>query len=64
VPTTLLTLPIQISPKDKDACFESLIGTDEKSMGFKRRIVKNPAFQSVVKNILPILDRIGVLDEM
>jgi hypothetical protein len=40
------------------------MGTDEKSMAYKRRIVQNPVFQSIVKYSLPTLDRIGVLDEM
>lgn len=63
VTAVLLTLPIQIG-NDKDASFESLVNKDEKSMAYKRRIVKNPTFIEIAKKILPTLDRIGVLDEM
>lgn len=49
---------------DKDADFASLMGGDERSLGFKRRIFQNPAYQAVVKKILPKLDKKGILDEM
>lgn len=61
--TCLLILPIHLS-KDKEANFESLQCTDESSMGFKRRAMQNPKYQSVAKKILPMLDRRGLFDEM
>ena len=50
--------------KDKDANFESLQGEDERSMGFKRRALRNPRYIEIAKKILPMLDRKGLLDEM
>lgn len=50
--------------QDKDADFESLMSRDERALGFKRRIFKNPRYQRVAKLILPLLDQKGILDEM
>lgn len=50
--------------QDKDADFETLMGRDERALGFKKRILKNPRYQAVAKMLLPILDKKGILDEM
>lgn len=59
----LLIFPVMIS-KDKDADFESLMSRDSRALGFKRRIFKNPRYQTVAKKTLPLLDVKGILDEM
>jgi hypothetical protein len=50
--------------QDKDADFESLMSRDDRALGFKRRLYQNPKYQAVAKEILPMLDRKGILDEM
>lgn len=59
----LITLPFMISD-DKDADFEALMEKDERSMGFRRRIFKNPRFKDIAKSFLPIFDRKGLFDQI
>lgn len=61
--SALLIFPVMVT-QDKDADFESLMSRDDRALGFKKRIFKNPRYQEIAMKILPILDRKGILDEM
>lgn len=49
--------------QEKDATFEAVMGLDEHSLNFKRRIYKNPRVKKLAMETLPIFDRKGIFDE-
>ncbi|KAG5672061.1 hypothetical protein PVAND_002220 [Polypedilum vanderplanki] len=58
----MLSFPVHTTEKDEDANFESLMGRDNRSMAFKRRIYQNSRFKQIAMDFLPIFDRRGILD--
>lgn len=61
--SSLLIFAVMIA-QDKDADFESLMSRDDRALGFKKRVFKNPRYQSMARRLLPLLDKKGILDEM
>lgn len=57
-------LPSMVNTCGDDADFESLMMDDAKAMRFKTRIMKNPYYQEILKQILPQFDREGLLDPL
>jgi hypothetical protein len=49
--------------QDADSDFEALMSIDERAMGFKCRIYKNPRFKQIAMDMLPVFDKKGILDE-
>lgn len=58
----MLVLPVMINEDTQDADFESLCGDDERSRKFKKRMYQNVKFHAIAKQMLPVLDRKGLLD--
>lgn len=53
--------PIMISD-DPDNDFIAHHSNDERATNFKKRMVKNPKFISIMKRMLPVFDEKGILD--
>lgn len=60
---TTTVLPIMTSD-DADNDFVAHHSEDERAVNMKRRIMKNPKFQEIVKRMLPVFDRRGLLDRV
>jgi hypothetical protein len=52
-----------MNSKDPDNKFEYHHSRDERSMNFKRRVLKDSKYRRVVERMLPVFDSKGVLDE-
>lgn len=50
--------------QEKHATFEAVMGHDENSMNFKRRIYKNPRVKKIAMETLPIFDRRAIFDDV
>lgn len=57
-------LPSMINECSIDADFESLMMDDAKALRFKRKLMKNPKYQAILRKILPQFDREGLLDPL
>lgn len=57
-------LPSMVNMCGDDADFESLMMDDTKARRFKTRIMNNPYYQDILKEILPQFDREGLLDPL
>lgn len=58
---TLLFLPI-VKSDDVDNDFIAHHSKDERATNFKKRILKCQNYQRIVKKMLPVYDRMGLLD--
>ncbi|XP_055605524.1 uncharacterized protein LOC129753704 [Uranotaenia lowii] len=62
--SSFVALPIQINEDSTDAEFETLVGNDERSKRYRNTIMTNPKFHKIVKGLLPMFDRKGLLDKL
>lgn len=46
----------------EDADIDALHGCDERALRFKRTLFSNPKVHSIVRHLLPIFDKKGLLD--
>jgi hypothetical protein len=54
-----------INEDPNGADFETILMMDpEKGRDFKRRVYQNKKYHEILKQILPVLDQKGLLDEM
>lgn len=60
---SMLILPLMMS-SDPEASFENSHQANEQALAFKRRLYKNTDVQQVIRNSLPLFDRLGLLDKM
>ncbi|KAM7361436.1 uncharacterized protein ACRADG_011917 [Cochliomyia hominivorax] len=54
--------PFMLNSDNTDADYDSLMGEDERSMNFKRRVYDNPVVQDNLKYLLPMFDQRGLLE--
>lgn len=59
---TLLVFPIMTSD-DVDNDFIAHHSRDERATNFKKRVLKSQKYQRIVKKLLPVYDRLGLLEE-
>lgn len=60
--SSLLVQPLMINECSDDADIETLHGHDERAQRFKKMIYTNPKVIAAVKELLPVYDRLGLLD--
>lgn len=53
---------IMLNPDTDDADFHAVLKLDERGMKFKHLLFSNPALQENLKLMLPVFDRMGLLD--
>ncbi|XP_013103325.2 uncharacterized protein LOC106084301 [Stomoxys calcitrans] len=54
--------PIMTSSQSDDADIHSLLDDDERARNFRKNCVNNKDYQIILKNMLPVFDRRGLLD--
>lgn len=59
---TLTIFPIMTSD-DADNDFIAHHSNDDRAVNLKRRLLKSPKYQEVVKRMLPVFDSKGLLDD-
>lgn len=62
--STFIALPVQMNDNTADADFEALMCNDERAQSFKRMIVANDKYQTILRGLLPQFDRKGLLDRL
>lgn len=62
--SSIVALPIHMNEETADADFDALMGDDERSKRFKKAIMANKKYHTVIKGLLPIFDRKGLLDKL
>lgn len=62
--TSFVALPVQINEDTTDADFEALVSDDERSRRFRRTMMSNPKYHKIIKGLLPLFDRKGLLDKL
>uniref|UniRef100_A0A1Y9GKM7 CHK kinase-like domain-containing protein n=1 Tax=Anopheles arabiensis TaxID=7173 RepID=A0A1Y9GKM7_ANOAR len=62
--STFIALPVQMNDNTADADFEALMCNDERAQSFKRMIVANDKYQTILRGLLPQFDRKGLLDKL
>lgn len=58
----LAVLPVMTSD-DPDNDFTAHHSNDERAINFKKRMVKAPRYQRILKILLPAFDQKGILDQ-
>lgn len=64
VHSCIVPLPIAINEITIDADFEGLTGGDERTKQFKRTVMANAEYHKILKALLPVFDRKGLLDRL
>lgn len=57
-----LVQPIMLNEETEDADIGALHGSDARALRFKRMMYGSEKVQAIVRNLLPIFDRRGLLD--
>uniref|UniRef100_A0A336MA18 CSON013155 protein n=1 Tax=Culicoides sonorensis TaxID=179676 RepID=A0A336MA18_CULSO len=60
----IMMLPSMINEVNDDADFESLMLDDEKARRFKKTIMSNPKYRTILQKLLPIFDSEGLMDPL
>lgn len=60
--SSCLVQPIMINECTEDADIDALHGSDDRALRFKRTLFSNPKVHSIVRHLLPIFDKKGLLD--
>jgi hypothetical protein len=55
-------LPMCLLDKSEESSQEDLVGDDEKSRNFKRKLFTNPHYVKDMKQVFPFFHRRGLLD--
>lgn len=54
--------PVQRCEETEDADFNALMKQDERAINFKNACYKNPYCQGMIRKLLPVYERKGLLD--
>ncbi|XP_062565776.1 uncharacterized protein LOC134228028 [Armigeres subalbatus] len=61
--STAVALPVHLN-NEQDADFDALMAGDERSRRFKKAIMTNKKYHKIIKGLLPMFDRKGLLDRL
>lgn len=60
--SSCVVAPIQRNVVNDDADFNALMQSDERAVRFKNTCYTNPYIQNIIRKLLPVYERRGLLD--